>query len=93
MYVHQHFLPPALVISQNQKYIVPGWVPVPMETDLCDIKHVKPELKQPNTYQVNGSKGAVYTVTVASYGTKCTCPAGKFRGKCKHIKEVMLTLK
>lgn len=87
MYIHKHYIPPCLAILQNQKYIVPGWVPVPMDTELTDIEHQKPETQKPLQYQVVGSKGAVYTITVANYGTYCSCPAGRFKHKCKHIKQ------
>ena len=39
------------------------------------------------TYQVPGSKGAIYTVTNDNGSWTCTCPASKWqRGDCKHIK-------
>ena len=38
------------------------------------------------TYQVPGSKGAVYTVTNDRGSWTCTCPASKWqRAECKHI--------
>jgi hypothetical protein len=89
MYTHKHFLPPSLiVIGNDKKYIVPGWTPVPMDTDLSDIEHIEPVIEKPKVYEVTGSKGAVYKVTVAKWGTRCSCPAGKFRGKCKHIEQI-----
>ena len=46
----------------------------------------------PKVYTVNGSKGAVYQVTITPTGNnKCTCSAFQFRGgNCKHI-QAMLT--
>lgn len=41
-----------------------------------------------NTKQVDGSKGASYTVNL-DLGT-CTCPGYTFRGMCKHVKELEL---
>jgi hypothetical protein len=39
--------------------------------------------------EVVGSKGDKYMVTYTGrQGWHCTCPAFKFRGNCKHIKQV-----
>lgn len=38
------------------------------------------------TYQVPGSRGAVYTVTDDHGSWTCTCPAAKWqKGACKHV--------
>lgn len=43
----------------------------------------------PRTYEVPGSKGDKYTVTVKPNGTKhCTCKGFGFRHHCKHIEAV-----
>jgi hypothetical protein len=40
------------------------------------------------TFQVPGSKGAVYTVTNDRGSWTCTCPASKYQaGDCKHIRQ------
>jgi hypothetical protein len=88
-YTHKHFYPPTLVTISSQKYIVPGWVSVPTDTTLSDIIHEKLERAIPTTYEVVGSKGDKYTVTVSSSRTTCDCPGGKFHGKCKHITEII----
>ena len=36
-------------------------------------------------FQVAGSKGASYTVTIGSKGSHCSCPGFSFRNTCKHI--------
>lgn len=41
-------------------------------------------------YKVKGSKGDEYTVTISEVtGNTCTCTGFTFRGKCKHIEQVL----
>ena len=40
------------------------------------------------TFNVKGSKGDSYTVTVGSGKMHCTCSGFQFRKSCKHVKEV-----
>lgn len=40
-------------------------------------------------FQIAGSKGASYTVTITSKDRTCTCPGFSFRGACKHINNVL----
>ncbi len=40
------------------------------------------------TWRVAGSKGAEYVVEKDGSVYTCTCPGFKFRGDCRHIKEV-----
>ena len=39
-------------------------------------------------WQVDGSKGAVYNVTLDSGKWSCDCPAGSFGRNCKHVKQI-----
>jgi hypothetical protein len=39
-------------------------------------------------WQVQGSKNDIYTVEETESGLICSCSGFKFRGNCKHIKEV-----
>jgi hypothetical protein len=98
-YEHKHpLLPPGLVISKGQKYILPGWQPVMMETELKDIKWVKPKAKRAEVIEHNfksSSSNKVYTAKeyVSTDGSRkysCSCP-GSWRAKdrrCKHIKSI-----
>jgi len=46
------------------------------------------ETTNPNRWEVSGSKGDLYIVTLEDGVYNCSCPGFKFRGNCKHIKEV-----
>ena len=38
---------------------------------------------------VQGSKGAVYTVSIGRSGNSCTCPGFVFRKSCRHVAEAL----
>lgn len=41
-------------------------------------------------YKIKGSKGDEYTVSISDVtGNSCTCTGFTFRGKCKHIEQVL----
>ena len=46
------------------------------------------ETTNPNRWEVTGSKGDLYIVTKRENEYTCTCSGYKYRGDCKHIKEV-----
>ena len=52
----------------------------------------KTELKEPEpegrVIEVRGSKGDIYKVTDVNGNLSCTCSGFRFRGECKHIKEL-----
>jgi len=90
--------PPSLLVLNNQKYIMPGWDPVIMETTLNDIDWVKPKIKkiEIKTHKFNSSSNDKIYITkeiIKTDGTKefkCNC-FGSIRaknGECKHIKSL-----
>jgi hypothetical protein len=50
------------------------------------------KLKEPEpegrVIEVRGSKGDIYQVTELNGNWSCTCSGFRFRGECKHIKEL-----
>jgi hypothetical protein len=101
-YTHA-YIPPALLVSpkDGQKYIIPSWIKVHPDTQLSDIKWVKPEIKvvEPKEtptlneefrFESKSEPGSFYVVRVIGDRVKCNC-AGQYRAKdrqCKHMKEV-----
>ena len=39
-------------------------------------------------WEVQGSKGAVYVVEQTENGLTCSCSGFRFRGACRHVKEI-----
>jgi hypothetical protein len=92
----------AVVNVLGKTYVCPGWHEVPLGTtrDQIDLVYnepsymmqVEPEVSETKTeenltWQVEGSKGAKYTVSLRKGQWDCSCPARQFRrGDCKHIK-------
>jgi hypothetical protein len=91
--------------KDGQKYIIPSWIKVHPDTQLSDIKWVKPEIKvvEPKEtptlneefrFESKSEPGSFYVVRVIGDRVKCNC-AGQYRAKdrqCKHMKEVMQKL-
>ena len=97
-YEYTHELnPPSLLTLTGKKYIVPGWIEVLPETELNDIKWVKPKPKvkqEPIIVITVSSSNANKTYKTVYYPDSgkfhCNCP-GRWRafdGKCKHIKSL-----
>lgn len=83
----------------GKTYVVPGWHEVPQGTtrDEIELVYNEPSYMMPSTvettessdmvWDVEGSKGSIYKVTLRNNRWDCTCPARNFRrGDCKHIK-------
>lgn len=70
----------------------------PIRIDLRGRKFVinpvqfKTKLKEPEpegrVIEVRGSKGDIYKVTELNGNWSCTCSGFRFRGECKHIREL-----
>lgn len=87
-----HLYPPAFTTINGQKYLLPGWIPVEPDTTFDDIEHINPWKTKIETFSVQGSSGNAYTVTKRDNSLTCDCPAGKFRGTCKHINQIKTQL-
>ncbi len=77
----------------NQKYLFPGWIPVEDHISFDDVEVTNPydNIKK-EIFQVTGSTGNKYIVTKNGNRLSCDCPAGKFRGSCKHSKQIAAEL-
>ena len=51
-----------------------------------------PEPAVGQTWQVAGSKGNAYTVTLEMGSWSCTCSGFKFRNKCRHVDAISSTV-
>jgi hypothetical protein len=49
---------------------------------------VKAEVPEGRTWVVKGSRGDEYKVSEVNGNLSCTCSGFRFRGSCRHIKEV-----
>ncbi len=94
-YTINGILPPAFVTLSGQKYLMPGWIPIEDNITFDNINHVNPfkTKDKPKTFKVQGSGKNVYTVTLKGKTLSCDCPAGKFRGNCKHANQIKEKLK
>lgn len=77
----------------GQKYLFPGWIPVEDHISFDDVEVINPFSKiKTQEFEVTGSTGNKYIVTKRGNNISCDCPAGKFRGMCKHIKKIQAEL-
>ena len=77
----------------GQKYLFPGWIPVEDHISFDDVEVTNPyENIKKEEYQITGSRGDKYTVTNRNGQFSFNCPAGKFRGTCKHSTQVQKEL-
>ena len=101
-YEYTHELnPPGLMTLGDKKYIMPGWQEVLPETELSDIKWIKPKVKRAEVFEhkfKSSSNDKVYTTKehVSVDGSRkytCNCPGSwmakdKSKG-CKHQQQLM----
>ena len=73
------FKNPIRIDTRGRKFVVN---PVQFRTRL------KEEEPEGRVFTVTGSKGDKYTVNEVRGSWSCTCSGFKFRGECKHIKEL-----
>ncbi len=88
---------PALTTGQDGKrYAISGsvWVEVPPDTTFDDLPMYmvvkQREVNQEEgeaSWQVKGSKGTEYTVSLRQGQWSCTCPGFGWRRRCKHVEE------
>lgn len=62
--------------------------PIKFSTRYRTFKELDSTPAPSNLIQIQGSKGAVYTVDPESQS--CSCPGFTFRGDCKHVKELAI---
>jgi hypothetical protein len=92
---HHEINPPSLANIGGKRYILPTWKEVLPETELSDIKWIKPKLKvkqEPIVETHTSSSNANKTYKTIYYPESgkfhCDCP-GRWRAfdnRCKHIK-------
>jgi len=94
---HHEINPPSLANIGGKKYLLPTWQEVLPETELSDIKWIKPKpkVKQEPIVEIHTSisdPSKKYKTTYYPESGKfhCNCP-GRWRAfdnRCKHIKEL-----
>ena len=93
---HHEINPPSLANIGGKKYILPTWQEVLPETELSDIKWIKPKskvvVKQEPITETHSSSSSDKTYKTSYYPESgkytCTCPGSwrAFDRRCKHIK-------
>ena len=88
---------PALTTGRDGKrYAISGstWVEVPPDTTFDELPlYMVVKQREDNqeqgeeSWQVTGSKGSSYTVSIRQGQWSCSCPGFGWRRKCKHIEE------
>lgn len=85
LYTITDILPPAFVTLSGQRYLIPGWIPVSEDATFDDVIHVNSYKVEVEEFKVSGSSNNTYIITKRNGKFSCNCPAGKFRGTCKHV--------
>ena len=87
--------PTISTMPSGKRWAIAGskWIEVPLDATREDLpkwmvyKRPEPSYEE---VKVEGSKGSIYTVRkeTTTGEVTCTCPGFKYRGKCKHTKQV-----
>lgn len=100
--IHIHYMAPTFYFCRQaqQRYLIPGWIPVSNDTTIYDVEWMNPYQKSSDktktlpgkewNFESSSSPGQYYTVRVVNDSVTCSCP-GSWRSKdkqCKHIKAV-----
>ena len=82
-------------MPSGKRWAIAGgkWIEVPLEATREDLPKWMVYKRPAPSYEevkVEGSKGSIYTVRkeTTTGEVTCTCPGFKYRGKCKHTKQV-----
>ena len=82
-------------MPSGKRWAIAGgkWTEVPLEATREDLPKWVVYKRPAPSYEevkVEGSKGSIYTVRkeTTTGEVTCTCPGFKYRGKCKHTKQV-----
>lgn len=84
-YTITNIIPPAFITLSGQRYLMPGWLPVSDDVTFDDVTYNDPYKTEEEKFNVSGSSGNTYIITKRNGKFFCNCPAGTFRGTCKHI--------
>ena len=90
------FLPPGLSVVDGQKYVIPGWHKVSMDTTLEEVythwsNGIKKKEKDMTIIErdvISERSGEVYKVVYANGVWGCSCVGFGFRRTCKHIQKI-----
>ncbi len=85
--------PPCLANIGFKRFAISGgtWIEVPLDTTRDELglymvwDRPKIDTVERMTWEVEGSKGNVYKVTLTGDHWSCTCPGFRWRNSCKHI--------
>lgn len=103
--LHKSLLHPSILDLPTGRWAVyPGgcWYLISCDVTVSDIESrwnrwqpsesAGPKVKGDKTWQVLGSKGSSYQVSVSSNRWSCTCAGFGFRRKCTHIDRIKLEI-
>ena len=78
----EYFRNPTRMDKRGRKFIEVKKNPWGFDLKILAQEEDKP---QGETWEVQGSKGDIYTVSLLNGRWSCTCPGATFRSTCRHI--------